>query len=100
VLLVVRTNASNDRYWEARRLWGSIINECRNLVRAGRVFLPTESELVATIAVRTAALCLAVMNVLRGVARYGRPSYAPSRHAMFADLAVRPAPLAVATSIS
>ncbi len=30
-LLVLRTNAGLDRWWEARKLWGSIINESRNL---------------------------------------------------------------------
>src|SRR4051794_19129132 len=33
-LLVFRTNASYDRYWEGRRLWGSITNESRNLARS------------------------------------------------------------------
>src|SRR4051812_38083784 len=39
LLLVFRTNSSYDRYWEGRRLWGSIINECRNLARAARSYL-------------------------------------------------------------
>jgi putative membrane protein len=34
-LLVFRMNASNNRYWEGRSAWGSIINASRNLVRAG-----------------------------------------------------------------
>ena len=28
-------NASNNRYWEGRSLWGQMINSSRNLVRAG-----------------------------------------------------------------
>jgi putative membrane protein len=31
-LLVFRTNAGYDRWWEARKLWGGIINQSRNLV--------------------------------------------------------------------
>jgi putative membrane protein len=31
VLLVLRTNAGYDRWWEARRLWGGIVNQCRDL---------------------------------------------------------------------
>src|SRR5581483_1608100 len=31
LLLVLRTNAGYDRWWEARKLWGSIVNQCRNL---------------------------------------------------------------------
>jgi putative membrane protein len=34
-LIVFRMNASNDRYWEGRSLWGQMINSSRNLVRAG-----------------------------------------------------------------
>ena len=34
-LLVVRMNASINRYWEGRTAWGQIINSSRNLVRAG-----------------------------------------------------------------
>ena len=34
-LIVFRMNASNNRYWEGRTLWGHIINASRNLVRAG-----------------------------------------------------------------
>ena len=30
-LLVLRTNAGHDRWWEARKLWGGITNQCRNL---------------------------------------------------------------------
>lgn len=34
-LIVFRMNASNNRYWEGRSLWGQIINCSRNLVRVG-----------------------------------------------------------------
>jgi len=34
-LIVFRMNASNNRYWEGRTLWGQIINSSRNLVRFG-----------------------------------------------------------------
>ncbi len=33
LLLVFRTNTANDRFWEGRRLWGSIVNTTRNLRR-------------------------------------------------------------------
>lgn len=32
LLLIVRTNAGYDRWWEARKLWGGIVNQSRNLV--------------------------------------------------------------------
>jgi putative membrane protein len=31
LLLVLRTNAGYDRWWEARKLWGGIVNQCRDL---------------------------------------------------------------------
>ena len=30
-LVVLRVNTGHDRWWEARKLWGGITNECRNL---------------------------------------------------------------------
>jgi len=30
--MVLRTNAGYDRWWEARKLWGGIVNQSRNLV--------------------------------------------------------------------
>jgi ion channel-forming bestrophin family protein len=33
LLLVFRTNTAYERYWEGRRLWGSMINTSRNLAR-------------------------------------------------------------------
>mmetsp|Transcript_26851 Transcript_26851/g.104222 ORF Transcript_26851/g.104222 Transcript_26851/m.104222 type:complete len:350 (-) Transcript_26851:392-1441(-) len=31
LLLVFRTNSAYDRFWEGRKLWGTLINRCRNL---------------------------------------------------------------------
>lgn len=31
LLLVLRTNAGYDRWWEGRKLWGAIVNQTRNL---------------------------------------------------------------------
>ena len=31
LLLVFRTNSSYERWWEARKLWGKLVNVCRNL---------------------------------------------------------------------
>lgn len=45
LLLVFRTNASYDRYWEGRKLWGSIVNTSRNLARRAAVQLRDEPEL-------------------------------------------------------
>ena len=44
LLLVFRTNASYDRFWEGRRLWGSIVNDCRNLARQSRIAFAKDSQ--------------------------------------------------------
>ncbi|CAA9578329.1 probable membrane protein STY1534 [uncultured Synechococcales cyanobacterium] len=33
LLLVFRTNSAHDRFWEGRKLWGSLVNTVRNLAR-------------------------------------------------------------------
>jgi putative membrane protein len=33
LLLVFRTNTANERFWEGRKLWGSLVNAVRNLAR-------------------------------------------------------------------
>ncbi|QDV26527.1 bestrophin family protein [Aureliella helgolandensis] len=38
LLLVLRLNAGYDRWWEARKLWGGIVNESRNLAIAGLAY--------------------------------------------------------------
>jgi putative membrane protein len=44
-LIVFRMNASNNRFWEGRTLWGQIINACRNLVRVGVAYTDRGAEL-------------------------------------------------------
>lgn len=65
LLLVFRTNASYDRYWEGRKLWGGIVNETRNLVRAASVHLHAEPRLLQELARWTALFPRATMMSLR-----------------------------------
>ena len=44
LLLVFRTNASYDRWWEGRKLWGAIVNTCRNMARSAVVHLSDTPE--------------------------------------------------------
>ncbi|MEB3273907.1 MAG: bestrophin family protein [Prochlorothrix sp.] len=44
LLLVFRTNTAYDRFWEGRKIWGSIINTNRNLARQIWVFIKTSSS--------------------------------------------------------
>lgn len=49
-LIVFRMNASNNRYWEGRSSWGSIINASRNLVRVGVAHTHAGTELADLVA--------------------------------------------------
>lgn len=40
MLLVFRTNTAYDRWWEGRKLWGSLVNGSRNLAIKLSAFLP------------------------------------------------------------
>ncbi len=42
LLLVLRTNAGYDRWWEARKLWGGIVNQSRNLAICGLCYGPKD----------------------------------------------------------
>jgi len=42
LLLVLRTNAGYDRWWEARKLWGGLVNQCRNLGITGLAYGPAD----------------------------------------------------------
>ncbi len=44
LLLVVRTNAGYNRWWEARILWGGIVNQSRNLVISALNYGPDDPE--------------------------------------------------------
>lgn len=43
VLLVFRMNAGLDRWWEARKIWGQIVNQSRNLAIIGYSYTPDKS---------------------------------------------------------
>lgn len=44
LLLVFRTNTAYDRWWEGRRLWGSLVNNSRNFAIKLTVILKNEDD--------------------------------------------------------
>jgi putative membrane protein len=44
LFLVFRTNSAYDRWWEGRKLWGSLVNNTRNLAHKMNAFLPREDS--------------------------------------------------------
>lgn len=65
LLLVFRTNQSYDRWWEGRKLWGGMVNTCRNLARASSVHLAGQPERLTQVLRLTQAFPAAAMCVLR-----------------------------------
>jgi ion channel-forming bestrophin family protein len=45
MLLVFRTNTAYDRWWEGRKLWGSLVNNSRNLAMKLNAILPAEEKI-------------------------------------------------------
>ena len=43
MLLIFRTNTAYERWWEGRKLWGSFVNNSRNLALKLHAFLPVEA---------------------------------------------------------
>ena len=68
-LLVLRTNAGYERWWEARKLWGGIVNQCRNLVILALAYGPDDPDWRRQIVSWTAAFAHVVRHSLRGDGR-------------------------------
>jgi ion channel-forming bestrophin family protein len=65
-LLVLRTNAGYERWWEARKLWGGIVNQSRNLVIAALAHGPDDPEWRRRFVGWTAAFAHVARRSLRG----------------------------------
>ena len=62
MLLVFRTNTAYDRWWEGRKLWGSLVNNSRNFAIKLNGILPEEDTDNRNFFIRTIALYAAVLN--------------------------------------
>jgi len=66
VILSFKLNQSYDRWWEARKVWGSIVNESRSFVLQLQSFISNDSkEEIKEIAYRQIAWCFALSRSLR-----------------------------------
>lgn len=86
VLLVLRTNTAYDRWWEARRLWGGLVNVSRNLVVKARTLVRPEPDELKRFSDLVASFAPLMRDHLRGggptlaAASADRPAHhAPSR---------------------
>ncbi|WP_426752168.1 bestrophin family protein [Myxococcus sp. Y35] len=100
LLLVFRTNASYDRFWEGRKLWGGIVNETRNLARASGVFLRQDAALYSTLLRWISAFPYAATASLRGERDLGPVAPELAADEANAVLSSQHVPLAVAQKMS
>lgn len=67
VILSFKLSQSYDRWWEARKIWGSIVNDSRNLIVQLMSFTPTGSDKeIESIARKQIAWCYCLGDSLRG----------------------------------
>jgi ion channel-forming bestrophin family protein len=66
VILSFKLNQSYDRWWEARKVWGNIVNESRNLILQLQSFVGKEHQQeIRRIAYQQIAWCYALGRSLR-----------------------------------
>jgi putative membrane protein len=99
-LLVFRTNASYDRFWEGRKQWGGIVNESRNMGRLATVHLSAEPALRNAVLRWTTAFAYATMYSLRNGRGLGPMESQLPREEAEAVLAQPHIPLATAIKVS
>jgi putative membrane protein len=100
LLLVFRTNASYDRYWEGRKAWERIANDARNVVRSARALMSDDRAFLEPVVRWTVAFPYACMHRLRGERSLGRAADQFSPAQVAEVLAEDHVPLAVATRLS
>jgi len=70
LLLAFRTSQSYERWWEARVVWGAIVNDSRTFIRQLIHFLPNDDEkarFIKVFAIRQSVWCYTLTDSLRRV---------------------------------
>jgi len=67
IYLGFRNNAAYDRWWEARRLWGQLVFDVRNLARAALALIPPASGEIRPLLMEAAAFGHYLRGQLRGI---------------------------------
>ncbi len=67
LLLAFRTAQSYDRWWEARKVWGEIVNDSRTLIRQVKQFMPESENDLKEFAQRQVIWCFALSESLRKI---------------------------------
>ncbi|MFN8309972.1 MAG: bestrophin family ion channel [Chitinophagales bacterium] len=68
ILLSFKLNQSYDRWWEARKVWGAIVNDSRSFaLQLQSLVMPGNEAQIRKIAYRQIAWCYALGRALRGL---------------------------------
>ena len=65
ILISFKVNQSYDRWWEARKVWGEIVNDSRTLVLQLKMYMDPSDPIIKTIAYRQIAWCYSLGQSLR-----------------------------------
>lgn len=65
LILVLRVNAGHDRWWEARKIWGGIVNQSRNLALVVHGYSEKQDALVAQLLTWLASWSFVMRDSLR-----------------------------------
>lgn len=87
ILLAFRTNTAYDRWWEGRKQWGSLVNNCRSLAILIHASFPEKDrESRKYLAVRISNFCIAMKEHLRkGVQLEELVQLAPKEQATYRE---------------
>jgi len=70
ILLSFKVGQSYDRWWEARKIWGSIVNDSRKLIILLQSYLSEDSTIIKSITYKQIAFNYVLGNSLRDVNPY------------------------------
>ena len=70
IFLAFRTNSAYERWWEARKIWGQVVNDSRTLIRQAITFIvmnnnEKQQAAIRTLAFRQIGWCWALNRSLR-----------------------------------
>ncbi|MGY3214516.1 bestrophin family protein [Mucilaginibacter sp. HD30] len=84
LLLAFRTSQSYERWWEARIVWGAIVNDSRTFIRQLVHFLPNDdkkAEYIKEFATRQSIWCYTLADSLRKMPLSGKVTEYFTQHA-------------------
>ena len=100
LLLIFRTNAAYERFWEGRKLWAGIVSETRNLGRMASAFLRDQPTLAESVVLWGASFPYVAMSHLRGTPALGPVASRLAQVEVAQTLAAAHPPTAVGLRIS